>query len=422
MTRRGWLRLMAAGVLVVWLCLFLHWDNTEKSMIRALLVETSGDGWTVGLLYQFPEASADSSEAKAAIRLCMGRGPELSSAISAAEEALPQRADWRLCEYLLAGQDSVRLTLSACEELFLHRPYGRLASRVFGRSFSVETLKERADESDVLPENLLQCIKNAALAAPRLYQQSSGFILPVVELEDEDAHYRPEALIITPEQTGQLTESQTEMALLLQGKSWTDTGEHRFALEAGPLRLRRAFCGVEREGERFLLRVNALSRRLCAGPLPPEKFRQAVEEVRNAPAYPDAAQCAMYAVISAAFSVFFGGTLRDAATAAVSGMLLFGALRFCQRLRLNGILQSMLASALAALAVMLMVGFGLGQNPDKIIIGNIMLLIPGIALTTSLRDMINGDTISGLLGLSEAVLKALAIAIGFAAVLMRMGG
>ena len=182
MTRRGWLRLMAAGVLVVWLCLFLHWDNTEKSMIRALLVETSGDSWTVGLLYQFPEASADSSEAKAAIRLCIGRGPELPSAISAAEEALPQRADWRLCEYLLAGQDSVRQTLAACEELFLHRPYGRLASRVFGGSFSVETLKERADESDVLPENLLQCIKNAAPAAPRLYQQSSGFILPVVEL------------------------------------------------------------------------------------------------------------------------------------------------------------------------------------------------------------------------------------------------
>lgn len=251
-------------------------------MIRALLVETSGDSWTVGLLYQFPEASADSSEAKAAIRLCIGRGPELSSAISAAEEALPQRADWRLCEYLLAGQDSVRQTLSACEELFLHRPYGRLASRVFGGSFSVETLKERADESDVLPENLLQCVKNAAPAAPRLYQQSSGFILPVVELEDEDAHYRPEALVVTPGQTGQLTESQTEMALLLQGKSWTDTGEHRFALEAGPLRLRRAFCGVEREGESFLLRVNALSRNnalpadaeaelkaLCAGHRPP---------------------------------------------------------------------------------------------------------------------------------------------------------
>ena len=165
MTRRSWLRLMAAGVLVVWLCLFLHWDNTEKSMIRALLVETNGDSWTVGLLYQFPVASADSSEAEAAIRLCIGRGSELSSAISAAEEALPQRADWRLCEYLLAGQDSVQRTLSACEELFLHRPYGRLASRVFGRSFSVETLKERADESDVLPK--ISCNASKTLPRPR---------------------------------------------------------------------------------------------------------------------------------------------------------------------------------------------------------------------------------------------------------------
>lgn len=45
-----------------------------------------------------------------------------------------------------------------------------------------------------------------------------------MELEDEDTHCRLEALVVTPEQTGQLTESQTEMALLLQGKSWTDTG------------------------------------------------------------------------------------------------------------------------------------------------------------------------------------------------------
>jgi uncharacterized membrane protein YjjP (DUF1212 family) len=58
---------------------------------------------------------------------------------------------------------------------------------------------------------------------------------------------------------------------------------------------------------------------------------------------------------------------------------------------------------------------------DKIIIGNIMLVIPGIQFTNSLRDMINGDTISGLLNLSEALLKAIAVAMGFAVVLM-IGG
>lgn len=169
-------------------------------------------------------------------------------------------------------------------------------------------------------------------------------------------------------------------------------------------------------------RVNALSRRLCSQPLEVADLQQAVEELRCSPVYPPWAQCGMYALISAAFSIFFGGTASDALAAACSGVLLFGALRFGGRIRLNSILLSMLSSMLAALAVAGMVALGLGDNPDKIIIGNIMLLIPGIAFTTSLRDMISGDTISGLLGVSEAVLKALAIAIGFTAVLMRVGG
>lgn len=165
-------------------------------------------------------------------------------------------------------------------------------------------------------------------------------------------------------------------------------------------------------------RVNALSRSLCARPVDGPRFRQAVDGLRRAPAYPLQAQCAMYAMISAAFSIFFGGTFSDALAAACSGVLLFASLRFGARLRLNSILLNLLSSMLAALAVVAMVSLGLGQNPDKITIGNIMLLIPGIAFTTSLRDMISGDTISGLLGISEAILKALAIAIGFAVVLM----
>ena len=91
-----------------------------------------------------------------------------------------------------------------------------------------------------------------------------------MELEEEGAHCRPEALVVTPEQTTQLTEAQAEMALLLQGRSRTTAGEHRFMLGAGTLRLHRAFCGVEREGEGFLLRVNALAR----GELPPDAEKE----------------------------------------------------------------------------------------------------------------------------------------------------
>ena len=64
---------------------------------------------------------------------------------------------------------------------------------------------------------------------------------------------------------------------------------------------------------------------------------------------------------------------------------------------------------LAFLAVRL----GLGQTADHMIIGNIMLLIPGVALTNSLRDIISGDTMSGLLRFFEACVIALAIAAGY---------
>ncbi len=56
------LRWLAAGVLVLWCGVFLRAENTEKSMVRALILTPPtvvAQSWTVGLLYQFPEAAAD---------------------------------------------------------------------------------------------------------------------------------------------------------------------------------------------------------------------------------------------------------------------------------------------------------------------------------------------------------------------------
>ena len=75
-----------------------------------------------------------------------------------------------------------------------------------------------------------------------------------------------------------------------------------------------------------------------------------------------------------------------------------------------------LLALITVLLAALSVRMGLGESVDMISIGNIMLLIPGIPLTNSLRDMFTGNTISGLLRFSEAILLALTIAFGFAAV------
>lgn len=166
--------------------------------------------------------------------------------------------------------------------------------------------------------------------------------------------------------------------------------------------------------------INSLSRRICMQPMALDDLRAELSEIRNAHGTPECVRFVMYMIISFALSVFFGGSWADGAASAVSGAILFAALYACSALKLNDIIVTMLCSAATALAVVLLVKAGIGDQPDKVMIGNIMLVIPGRQLTSSLRDMINGDTISGLLNMSEALMRAIFVAIGFALAVFMM--
>ena len=52
-------------------------------------------------------------------------------------------------------------------------------------------------------------------------------------------------------------------------------------------------------------------------------------------------------------------------------------------------------------------------DKDMILIGDIMLLIPGLAMTNAVRNMLVGDTISGVVRLAETLIWAGALAGGF---------
>ena len=132
------------------------------------------------------------------------------------------------------------------------------------------------------------------------------------------------------------------------------------------------------------------------------------------PQYGFGIQLVTYALISSSFSLFFGGSVLDAAASGVIGILLKYLERMIRGVDAGPLLPAMLCSCLGGLLAGLAVRFGLGDSVDMISIGNIMLLIPGVALTNSLRDMFSGNTISGLMRFIEAILLALTIACGFA--------
>ncbi len=57
---------------------------------------------------------------------------------------------------------------------------------------------------------------------------------------------------------------------------------------------------------------------------------------------------------------------------------------------------------------------GVGQNQDLIIIGALMALVPGIAMTNAMRDIMAGDMVAGISKAAEALLIGAAIALGTA--------
>ncbi len=186
-----------------------------------------------------------------------------------------------------------------------------------------------------------------------------------------------------------------------------------YAPRFGAITQTRRVSGMQYDLHRLEL-VNQLSRRICQEHLEADEIARGLEAIRRTPQYSFPVQLFTYALISSSFCLFFGGSVLDAAASAVIGVVLKFLDRSIRATDANAFLSSLLCSLLGGLLAGLAVTVGLGDSVDMISIGNIMLLIPGVALTNSLRDMFSGNTISGLMRFIEAILLALTIAFGFA--------
>ena len=58
----------------------------------------------------------------------------------------------------------------------------------------------------------------------------------------------------------------------------------------------------------------------------------------------------------------------------------------------------------------------LGDHLDQVVIGSIIPLVPGLSFTNSIRDIADGDYISGSVRMLDALLVSICIAVGVGAV------
>lgn len=166
--------------------------------------------------------------------------------------------------------------------------------------------------------------------------------------------------------------------------------------------------------------VNQLSREIAEGKHTVEEAFARLEQIRNIPYSPLPLAIFACAVGSAAFSYLFGGSGWDALTAFLCGLVLEPFLFWTGKRKLSKFLTNLSASALVTFCGAVLLLLGLGQNLDKIIIGSIIRLVPGVALTTSIRDFFNGDYLSGAIRMIDAFLVGGCIAVGVGVVVRLM--
>lgn len=158
--------------------------------------------------------------------------------------------------------------------------------------------------------------------------------------------------------------------------------------------------------------LNSISRRLCAHEMTLDEAQAAVKAARHARIYPWPVYCLGAALAAGGFAVFFGGTVMDGVAAALVGVLLTLIDRFLP-VSSNQMAHMVFNSFIAGMAAIFLVHFGAGAHLDKVMIGAIMLLIPGVAIGTSMQDLLGGELISGSIRFIQAILLAAMIAFGF---------
>ena len=174
-------------------------------------------------------------------------------------------------------------------------------------------------------------------------------------------------------------------------------------------------CRMERKGNDLdaVEQFSNLGRRICTEKPDLETAMQWLEEIRRKrKKYKFPILLAGYILVAWGFSIFFGGSLMDSLCAAVCGLLLGFAEHFMGKLQSNVFFQKIAAAFLMAVLAYGISALGIIPNVDSAVIGTLMLLVPGLLFTNAMRDIIFGDTNSGVSRVVETLLIAVAIALG----------
>ena len=117
------------------------------------------------------------------------------------------------------------------------------------------------------------------------------------------------------------------------------------------------------------------------------------------------------------FSLALGSNWIDGTAAAISGLFVGIGMQLFSRFIHTSFLQIILSSAIAALSANVLYYLGIGQHRSVIILGTLMILIPGAYFVNAIREFTQNNYYSGLALMLSGVSTCLSISVGVLAMI-----
>lgn len=158
--------------------------------------------------------------------------------------------------------------------------------------------------------------------------------------------------------------------------------------------------------------VNQLSRQISAGACTLEQARQELNKIERTPGFSAPVQVAVAGISGACFSFMFGGGPQDFACSILIGAMLQLYMVWLGKPYFSKIVCNILGSAWVTLLSILCHHLIPATHLESMMIGGIILMVPGVAFTNAIRDFADGDYISGSVRMLDAMLVFFCIAMG----------
>ena len=163
--------------------------------------------------------------------------------------------------------------------------------------------------------------------------------------------------------------------------------------------------------------VNDMSRAFVSGKISVTEALDHCRNIYHAPNFKFRTRVFGYALSGACFTFMVGGSVQDFLVSFVIALLMGCTLVSLERKKIPFFVAPLMGGLVTGLAACMAHMLLPATQLDKLIIGTMKVLLPGLALSKAMRDLLEGNLISGNSKVVEVLLIACSIAAGVAVAL-----